>query len=113
MADQHADAVAALMGGSKSKQGRGQKKPRDQREISSHNSQTSQKTRPPGSDERQPVKISVDVAEKARACAYWERIGLSELVDTAVRAHVEKLEKKHGEPYKPIKELKRGRRPGG
>ena len=113
MADPHADAVAALMGkGGQSKRAKGEGKSGEKREISSHKSQNSQKTRPPGSDERQPVKISADVAELARSCAYWERVGLSELVDAAVRAHVERLEKKHGKPYKPIKELKRGRRPG-
>lgn len=57
---------------------------------------------------RQAYSLPVDVAESVRRIAYWDRVPCSSVVAQAVRDLREKLEKKRGEPYAPIREARLG-----
>ena len=46
-----------------------------------------------------PLRVPLDLLEKARDVAYWDRCGVSELAEVALRAEIARREKKRGKPY--------------
>lgn len=70
------------------------------------------RTPPLRSTVRYAFHMRPDLLEKLRHAAWWERTTVTELVNAAVAAEVERLERKRGEPYPtPAGKLPRGRRP--
>jgi len=60
-----------------------------------------------------PLRIPTSLASKARDVAYWDRIGVSELAEIALRREIERREQKRGAPYPPrAREHKPGRKSG-
>jgi len=60
-----------------------------------------------------PLRITTALASKARDVAYWDRIGVSELAEIALRREIERRESKRGKPYPPReREHKPGRKSG-
>ena len=51
-----------------------------------------------------------ETVEQIRRAAYSLRMTTGEVVEVAVQGFVQKEEKKHGEPFGPVKELQRGKR---
>ncbi|MDP9122976.1 MAG: hypothetical protein M3O15_16655 [Acidobacteriota bacterium] len=62
-----------------------------------------------GPPPRTTFSLSLDVAERARDAAYFQRIPVVEIVETAIRAYVETLERERGEPF-PQRPRRRKRR---
>ena len=58
---------------------------------------------------RQTYHIEKALVEKIKGVAYIERMTVSGVVVTALRQYIERMEKKRGEPYLPIKEALKGR----
>ncbi len=52
-----------------------------------------------GPPPRTTFSLSLDVAERARDAAHFERLTVVELVETAIREYVAKLEARRGEPF--------------
>ena len=44
-------------------------------------------------------RIDYDLVEELRAAAFWTKTTISEIVETALRAHLEKLHAKNGGPF--------------
>ena len=47
------------------------------------------------------VWLPLDLQARARACAYWERLTLSRLVEEALTAALDGYEERRGSPYEP------------
>jgi len=54
-----------------------------------------------GPPPRTTFSLSLDVAERARDAAYELRLPVVEVVETAIREHVARLEEQRGEPFPP------------
>ncbi|HYH15272.1 MAG TPA: hypothetical protein VD794_08630 [Flavisolibacter sp.] len=52
-------------------------------------------------EERRTYIVNADVAEKLDAIAYWDRLTIKEVVNTALADYAAKYEKKNG-PIRPV-----------
>ena len=66
---------------------------------------------PPPSKERLTIQINVETVERARNASYWERIPLAQIVDEAINAAIDKLERSRGETYAERDDALRAGRP--
>jgi hypothetical protein len=62
-----------------------------------------------GAPRRTTFSLNPEVAERARDAAHFQRVSVVELVETAIRAYVETLERDRGEPF-PERPRRRRRR---
>jgi hypothetical protein len=62
-----------------------------------------------GTPRRTTFSLNPEIAERAREVAYFLRIPVVEVVERAIREHVERLERERGEPF-PERPRRRRRR---
>lgn len=63
----------------------------------------------PAGPQRTTFSLSLDVAERARDAAHYQRVPVVEIVETAIRSYVATLEQERGEPF-PARPRPRRRR---
>jgi hypothetical protein len=59
------------------------------------------------------VVLSLDLLERLRNAAWWQRMTLAGLAEEGIRQVVERLERQHGGPFEPREEQLRAGRPAG
>ena len=61
--------------------------------------------------ERLSILIPLDTVERARNAAYWDRLAVAQIVDDAINAAVDRMERARGETYPEREEALRAGRP--
>ena len=61
--------------------------------------------------ERLTILIPLSTVERARNAAYWDRVPLAQIVDEALTAAIDRMEKARGEPYPERSDALRAGRP--